>query len=346
MGQMWYINLLERNQIPDPLIRQGIRWYNQQHLKRLANSVQTDPQHQTQILKTLSEGPLAIAVEAANQQHYELPAAFFEQVLGPHLKYSCAYWKSDSVSLAQAESDMLELYCQRAQLHNARQILELGCGWGSLTLYMARKYPEAQIKAVSNSHSQRQYILARAAQLGLQNLKVETCDINEFVPQQRFDRIVSVEMFEHLRNYQLLFERLQQWLSPEGLIFVHVFVHRNYAYTFEPQHARDWMARYFFTGGTMPSQDLLPYFARPYFETLGIWPVNGKHYARTANAWLKNMHQHRDTIWPVLVASYGAEEALKWWSYWRIFFMACAELFGHAQGEAWQVTHYLFGKKR
>lgn len=342
---MWYNNLLENNRLPDWAIRQGIRWYNTQHLKRLnAGRPEELAQKKEAVFTQLSQGPLAVAVDAANAQHYELPPAFFEAVLGPHLKYSCGYWKSGSVSLAQSEADMLELYCQRAQLNSARSILELGCGWGSLSLYMAKKYPHTRIRAISNSQGQRQHIEARARAAGLRNLSVETVDINHFDPKENFDRIVSIEMFEHLRNYQTLFERLNTWLNPGGLLFVHIFNHVQHAYLFEPEHERDWMARYFFTGGTMPSQDLLPHFAQPMLQLKNIWPLNGQHYARTSNAWLHKMDHHRIRVWPLLEQTYGKTEALKWWVYWRVFFMACAELFAHQQGEAWQVTHYLFEK--
>ncbi|MGV3522622.1 MAG: SAM-dependent methyltransferase [Candidatus Sericytochromatia bacterium] len=342
MTHMWYDSLLENDRLPDWMIRQGMHWYNQQHLKRLGAGGPAAAMEQKQRLFTqLREAPLAVATDIANQQHYEVPAAFFAQVLGPHLKYSCGYWKSPSVTLAQSEADMLELCCQRAQLANGQTILELGCGWGSLTLYMAARYPDAQIVGVSNSQSQREWILARAAERGLTNLTIRTADINDFEPDLRFERIVSVEMFEHLRNYSSLFERLQKWLTPGGLLFVHIFAHKKHAYLFEATHPRDWMARYFFTGGTMPSQDLLPHFAPP-LQLRQLWEIDGTHYQRTANAWLARMDQHKASLFPVIGKLHGDDQALKWWSYWRIFFLACAELFGYDHGQEWQVVHYLF----
>lgn len=338
---MWYQNLLERNLIPDPLLRLGIRYYNAQHLRRLAR-IDSQMARQ-QLMERLQASPLADVPDKANEQHYEVPAAFFQRVLGPHLKYSCGFWPTGQESLAESESLMLALTCERAQLTAGQEILELGCGWGSLSLYMAEHFPDSQITGVSNSHSQRAFIEARAQERGLSNLRIITADINQFEPKQCFDRVVSVEMFEHLRNYPQMFARLERWMKPGARLFVHIFGHRTHAYLFEVEHARDWMARYFFSGGTMPSQDLLLNCCGS-LEPLQVWVINGQHYQRTCEAWLARMDQQADEIKPILAQIYGAHDTTRWWAYWRIFFLACAELFGHHQGEEWQVYHYLFQK--
>jgi cyclopropane-fatty-acyl-phospholipid synthase len=341
---MWYQSLLESNRIPDFLIRAGIRYYNKHHLRRLAQGgVEQSSARKMALLETLKTSPLAAVPDKANQQHYEVPALFYQMVLGPQLKYSCGYWPTGQESLAESEQKMLALTCERARLSNGQSILELGCGWGSLSLYMAEHFPESQITAVSNSHSQRQYIESQMQLRGLNNLKIITADINVFEAPECYDRIVSVEMFEHLRNYPELFRRLSDWLNPGALLFVHIFGHREYAYLFEVEHERDWMARYFFSGGTMPSRDLFLHCSGS-LEARNLWVVNGQHYQKTCEAWLAQMDSQAKSIRPILAETYGAQEVTRWWVYWRIFFLACAELFGHAQGQEWQVYHYLFEK--
>ena len=235
---------------------------------------------------------------------------------------------------------MLDLTCRRADIRNGQQILELGCGWGSLSLWMAERYPESQIVSVSNSNSQREFILSRAARRGIDNLAVVTADMNVYSTDQRFDRVVSVEMFEHMRNWPRLLERIAGWLHGEGKFFMHVFTHRTYAYPFEIESPDDWMGRYFFTGGMMPSDDLL-YEFQDHMQVIAHWQMDGTHYRDTAEAWLKNMDKHRSAILPVLGDVYGPENAAKWFRRWRIFFMACAELWGYADGDEWWVSHYL-----
>jgi cyclopropane-fatty-acyl-phospholipid synthase len=283
--------------------------------------------------------------DKANEQHYEVPAAFYHQVLGSHLKYSCGYWPEGVDNLNDAEAAALSLTCNRANLEDGLKILELGCGWGSLTLWMARQYPNSEITAVSNSHSQGQFIRQRAVEAGLDNVEIITADMNDFESDGKFDRVVSIEMFEHMRNWQELCRRISQWLKPDGEFFMHIFVHRNTPYLFEDKEASDWMSRHFFSGGMMPSTDL-PLFFQDDLKLEQRWQWDGRHYEKTANAWLKNMDASRKAIWPILEKTYGKDFAKVWWMRWRMFFMACAELFGLNQGQEWFVSHYRFSNRR
>lgn len=346
----WPYRLLERDQVPDWLIRRAIR-----HLigQRLASERGLSPEAAQARLSALVEelrgSPVAIHTDAANAQHYELPPAFFELVLGRHRKYSCCLYPADGPavdgSLDAAEERMLALTASRAGLKDGDRILELGCGWGSLSLWMAERLPAAHVTAVSNSRPQREYILARARERGLTNLTVLTADANDldFPVGTTFDRVVSVEMFEHMRNYETLLRRIASWLVPGGTLFVHIFSHREYAYPFEIRDDSDWMAKYFFTGGLMPADHLLFYFQRD-LKITSHWRVDGRHYQRTCEDWLTNMDRERNAILPILASTYGEDQQTRWWVYWRVFFMSCAELFGFAGGREWMVSHYLFEK--
>ena len=345
------LRLLELNLLPDFLIRFGIRRLLAQRLREeRRGSEEAQQQQAMRFIAQLKASPIAINTREANTQHYELPSEFFELVLGQHLKYSSCYFLADAATLDTAEADMLRLTCQRARLADGESILELGCGWGSLTLWMAERYPNARITAVSNSRTQKQFIEARAAGRGLRNVEVVTCDVNDFAPgvglprEARFDRVVSVEMFEHMRNYEQLLARVAGWMNPAATLFVHIFTHREYAYPFEIRDASDWMARYFFTGGSMPSDRLLSYFQRD-VRLLDHRRVDGTHYQKTSECWLANMDANGARVREILAATYGTGQATRWWVYWRVFFMSCAELWGYARGREWFVSHYLFERR-
>ena len=342
---MWYNTWLEKDMIPDFLIRAGIRKFLRQRLRdEYQANAELQQEHFMKLVDELKNSPIAINTADANEQHYEVPTSFYQYCLGKNLKYSCGYWRDGVVDLDTSEEDMLRLTCERAGLIDGQNVLELGCGWGSLSLFMAARYPESRFTVVSNSRTQKIFIDERAAELKLDNLTVVTADMNEFDTEQTFDRVVSVEMFEHMRNYRLLMKKVASWLNAEGKLFVHIFTHRTLAYKYEVVDETDWMSKYFFSGGIMPSDDLLLYFN----EDLSIenhWQLDGTHYARTSEAWLKNMDQHKKEIMPLFAATYGAGNATKWWVYWRIFYMSCAELWNYRNGEEWIVSHYLFNKK-
>lgn len=339
------LGLAERARLPDALVRAGIRRLCAQRLaEEHAGGVQAQSARWLERLAGLRASPVAIHTDAANRQHYELPPAFFEHCLGPRLKYSSCYYPTGRESLAQAEDAMLALYGERAQLADGQDILELGCGWGSLTLWMAERYPHARITAVSNSRPQRAFIEAQCARRGLRNVRVLTCDVNQLVlAAGGYDRCVSIEMFEHMRNYEALLASVAAWLRPGGRLFVHIFCHRTLLYPFETGGEDNWLGRHFFTGGLMPSADTLAFFQRD-LALEERWLLDGRHYQRTANHWLQRQDQARDALMPVLRQTYGAAAPL-WFQRWRMFWMACAELFGYAGGAQWIVAHYRFAKE-
>ncbi|MBS0320754.1 MAG: class I SAM-dependent methyltransferase [Proteobacteria bacterium] len=335
----------ERGIVPDALIRAGIRRLLRARLAAIdAGDAAAAATRSDAFVAAMREAPIALLPEKANAQHYEVPADFFGEVLGLHRKYSSAWWPPGVDDLDVAEERALAATCERAELADGQRVLELGCGWGSLTLWMARAYPRSRILAVSNSHSQRAYIEDAARRRDLANVEVITCNAEHFDPQRTFDRIVSVEMFEHLRNWPRMFGRVARWLEPEGRFFMHVFVHRSTPYAFDVADDTDWMSEHFFSGGMMPSDDLALRFQDD-LALLARWRWDGTHYARTAEAWLARMDEGREAIWPILSATYGAANAGLWWTRWRVFFLSCAELFGYARGQEWWVTHYLFARR-
>ena len=330
------ITLAERGLVPTPAIRRGIRSIvARRHRQQLAMARPIDAW-----IEEMSRGPVALATEAANAQHYEVPPRFFELVLGRRLKYSSGLWEDDVATLDEAEERMLELTCERARLAPGQDILELGCGWGSLTLFMAERFPDSRILAVSNSRPQREFIMKRARALKLMNIEVETADVASWSPPHSYDRVVSVEMFEHLRNWPEMFGRVASWLKADGRFFLHVFTHRERSYPFTDEGDSDFMARHFFTGGMMPADDLALRVSGA-LEVEDHRRVEGTHYARTAAAWLKNMDANRDEIEPLFARTYGPL-AGRFWHYWRAFFMSCEELWAYQGGSEWLVSHYRF----
>jgi cyclopropane-fatty-acyl-phospholipid synthase len=336
------ISWVEQGLVPDGVVRAGIRRLLRQRLKEIhANDAAAAAEETARFIVSLRDSPVAVLPGKANEQHYEVPAAFFSEVLGRHRKYSSCWWPEGVATLDEAEAAALTATCERAQLANGQDILELGCGWGSASLWMAEHFPQSRITAVSNSHSQRLHIEAEAVRRGLDNLHVVTHNMESFAPDGRFDRVVSVEMFEHMRNWPELLRRIAGWLKPGGHFFMHVFVHRLTPYLFVERDASDWMSRHFFAGGMMPSDGLAVHF-QDHLRLARQWRWDGTHYQRTAEAWLANMDGRRDQLWPVLEQTYGPGQAALWWMRWRLFFMSCAELFGYDGGQEWWVGHYLF----
>lgn len=336
--------LLERNILPDWLIRVGIRRLLRQRLAEI--SAPSSAGQIERFAESLRDMPIAVNTADSRAQHYEVPTMFYQHCLGPRLKYSSCHFENGAESLAEAEDKMLALTCERARVADGQEILELGCGWGSLTLWIAEKYPASRVVGVSHSRTQREYILGEAARRGLRNIDIITCDMTGFdYPAASVDRVISVEMFEHMKNWPKLMGRVARWLRPGGLFFAHVFTHSRFCYHFEAKDDSDWMSRYFFTGGMMPAHGLFPLFQDD-LQLVQDWRVSGVHYAKTAEHWLQNMDRHRAQIRPVFAETYGPDQAEKWWAYWRVFYLACAELWAFRGGSEWHVSHYLFRKPR
>ena len=339
------IQLAERKLLPDWVVRFGIRRLLRARLvqESCSQDAKQNPRFQ-ELVASLRRGPIAVATEKANEQHYEVPAKFFESVLGKTMKYSCCYYPTGQENLDDAEEAMLNLCCERARLEDGMRVLDLGCGWGSLACWIAERYPRCEVVGLSNSHSQREKILERATREGLNNLRIITRNINDFKTDLKFDRVLSVEMFEHMRNYQNLLKKISMLMQEDARLFVHIFTHHRLAYFFETKGQKNWMGRHFFTGGIMPSDDLLLNFQEN-VELEERWGVNGQNYAKTANHWLANMDSIHDELLSVLAAAYGNDHAKLCYQRWRMFFMACSELFGFNNGEEWHVCHYRFRKK-
>ena len=333
--------LAEFGLVPDTLIRRGIRRLCEE---RRSQVNQQSARDLDEFVDRMNNSPVALVPELANEQHYEVPAEFFNTVLGTHRKYSCCYWGNGVGNLDEAEQAALEITCQRAKIADGMKVLDLGCGWGSLSLWIATHYPNCSVTSVSNSSSQRRFIEKEAASLGLSNLTVITADMNEFSIDQRFDRIVSIEMFEHMRNYGALFERISGWLDDDGRFFMHIFCHKSGAYEYLDNGPSDWMSRHFFSGGIMPAGDLPSRF-QAHLTLEDQWRWSGRHYQETAEAWLANMDARKDEVMPILEETYGRQNARRWWSRWRIFFLAVSEMFGMDGGREWGVGHYLFRHK-
>ncbi|XP_021738939.1 (S)-coclaurine N-methyltransferase-like [Chenopodium quinoa] len=335
----------ERNLLPDALIRRLTRLLL---ASRLRSSYKSSSQLQLSDLlhfvHSLREMPIAIQTDKAKTQHYELPTSFFKLVLGKHLKYSCCYFSDKQTNLDDAEKAMLELYCERSGIQDGHTVLDVGCGWGSLALYIAQKYSNCRVTGICNSVTQKAHIEDRCRDLQLENVEIIVADISTFDMEGSYDLILSIEMFEHMKNYRDLLKKISNWMKPDGLLFVHYFCHKAFAYHFEDINDDDWITRYFFTGGTMPAANLLLYFQDD-VSIVNHWLVNGKHYAQTSEEWLKRMDRNLAYIRPIMESTYGRDSALKWIVYWRTFFIAVAELFGYNNGEEWMVAHFLFKKK-
>lgn len=332
----------ERGLVPDWLVRAGIRHLLRERLRELqVNDPEAAAYNSERFIASMEEAHIALLPEKPNEQHYEVSAQWYALVLGPRRKYSCCLWQPGVATLAEAEQAALAATCSRAGIEDGQRILELGCGWGSLTLWIAQRYPDARITAISNSSSQRQFIESQLAAQGLPNVRVVTADINELALSERFDRVISVEMFEHMRNWRRLMTRVYDWLRPGGRFFLHTFVHRAVPYAFEVRDPSDWMSRYFFSGGMMPTEELAARL-QGRLQLLQRWRWSGRHYQRTAEAWLANLDARQTDALPILQAIYGATTAETWLQRWRMFFMACAELFGFDQGREWWVSHSLF----
>ncbi len=334
----------ETGLVPDSVIRAGIRRLLETKRREIrSGDIEFAATTTNKFVEMMNLSPIALVPDIANEQHYEVPPEFFAEVMGEHLKYSCGYWPQHVKDLSHAELAALEATVQRAGIRDGMAVLDLGCGWGSLSLWIASRFENSFVTAISNSSSQREFILKKAAERSITNIDVIVCDMNDFSIDRKFDRVVSVEMFEHMHNYGELFRRISECLLPDGQFFMHIFCHRTTPYEYIEKGPADWMSRYFFSGGIMPSADL-PLRFPEHLNVVNRWHWSGRHYAKTCNTWLENMDARKSTIMPILTSCYGAADAAVWWQRWRMFFMACAELFAYDEGQEWFVGHYLFNK--
>jgi len=343
-----FMALVERNLVPDAVLRAGIRRNLRVKCRETFANTEDELEHEQKFIEELrTRSDIAIETAAANEQHYEVPTEFYLMCLGNRLKYSCCLYRDGKESLDVAEVAMLQTYCERAELVDGMNILELGCGWGSLSLFLAETFPKSKITGVSNSKTQKEFIDAKAKERGLSNLQIITKDVNEFEPPApgSYDRIMSIEMFEHMKNYDTLFAKCETWLKTGGKMFVHIFCHAFYPFHYDVESDADWMSKYFFTGGTMPTDRMFAYFAKK-LHLKRQWRVNGKHYSRTCEDWLKKLDANYKAgkVAPILDEAYGRENRTKWYVYWRLFFLSCSELFNYNKGNEWYVSHYLFEK--
>ena len=329
--------LAERGWIPDFLLRIAVKFISKARIKKSSSFSE-----KLDVISSLRDGPIAELTPFANKQHYEVPPAFFEKVLGSKLKYSCSLFGDNQKSLNDAETEMLKTYIERANIRSKQEILDLGCGWGSFSLYAAQKFSNCNFTAVSNSDEQINFIKSKIQELGLTNLLALKQDINQLNLNKKFDRIVSIEMFEHMRNYKNLLQRLSNLMTDDGLLFVHIFCNRQSAYFYEIKNQWDWMTKYFFTGGIMPSKDIFEFFDED-LTVAESWEINGKHYSKTSKSWLKNIDKNSKIVKQILNQHY--DEKNIWFNRWRIFFLACEEFFKINDGKEWFVSHYLLEKK-
>ncbi|CAL1414620.1 unnamed protein product [Linum trigynum] len=339
------LSSLERNLLPDAVVRRLTRLLLGVRLRwGYKASAELQLSQLLQFVHSLKEMPIAVQTEKPKEQHYEVPTSFFRLALGKHLKYSCCYFSDKGSTLEDAEAAMLELYCERSELKDGQTVLDIGCGWGSLVLYIASKYSNCKVTGICNSTTQKAFIEDQCRDRQLQNVEIHVADISKFEMEASFDRIYSIEMFEHMKNYRDLLGKISKWMKQDGRLFVHHFCHKVFPYHFEDNQEEDWLARYFFSGGTMPSANLLLYFQDD-VSVVDQWLVNGNHYAQTSEEWLKRMDKNMGSIKPIMESTYGKDQAVKWTVYWRTFFMAVAELFRYNNGEEWLVALYLFKKK-
>ena len=332
------IKLTELGIVPEFVLRVGIKKIIQQRLAEIPVNTEKRETKKSDFIKELKSSPIALSTKQANEQHYEVPPPFFQKILGSHLKYSCGWFDENTTSLNTAEENMLKLYVERLGIQNHQRVLDLGCGWGSFTLFAAEKFPNSNFVAVSNSNDQIDFINTTAKARSLGNVHAIKQDMNDLSLEGSFDRIISIEMFEHMRNYGALLEKLRDHLPKDGKLFVHIFTHRDHPYPYEDKGPSDWMSKYFFTSGIMPSQDIFSYFEED-FVVEQNWKVNGSHYAKTCNLWLQNHYRNKQVILNLFAGHYPNPK--QWFVRWQLFFLACEELFACNEGQEWFVSHYL-----